>query len=65
MTGTVRGLPAEVPLGPEHGLARECVLNCDSLFTVPKSALGTRRGELDPQSLARLRTALLIALELE
>jgi mRNA interferase MazF len=65
ITGSVRGLPTEVPLGPEHGLARECVVNCDSLFTIPKSALGRRRGSLDAASLARLRSALLIALDLE
>jgi mRNA interferase MazF len=65
LTGTVRGLPTEVPLGPEHGLARECVVNCDNLFTLPKRVLGRRRGELDPVSLERLGTALRIALDLE
>jgi mRNA interferase MazF len=65
VTGTVRGLPTEVPVGREEGLAREAVVNCDSLFTIPKSALGTRRGELGPASIARLREALLIALDLE
>jgi mRNA interferase MazF len=65
VTGTIRGLPTEVPLGPEHGLARECVANCDNLFTIPKQAVGRRRGELDTESVARLRTALLIALDLE
>jgi mRNA interferase MazF len=65
VTGTVRGLPTEVPLGPEHGLARDCVVNCDNLFTVPKRALGRLRGELDPVSLDRLRTALRIALDIE
>lgn len=65
MTATIRDLPTEVPLGREHGLARECVVNCDNLFTIPKSALGPRRGELDPQSLLRLRNALRIALDLD
>ncbi len=65
VTGTIRGLPTEVPLGPEHGLARECVINCDNLFTIPKPALGLRRGVLDVEALARLRTAVLIALDLE
>jgi mRNA interferase MazF len=65
VTGTIRGLLTEVPLGREHGLARECVTNCDNLFTIPKQALGRRRGELDPESVARLRTALMIALDLE
>jgi mRNA interferase MazF len=65
VTGTVRGLPTEVPLGREHGLARDCVVNCDNLFTIPKSSLGRRRGALDPDSLGRLREALMIALDLE
>jgi mRNA interferase MazF len=65
VTGTIRGLPTEVPLGREHGLARDCVVNCDNLFTIPKQAVSRRRGELEPESLARLRTALMIALDLE
>lgn len=65
VTGTVRGLPTEVSVGKAQGLAREAVVNCDNLFTIPKSAVGSRRGELDPESLDRLRTALLIALDLE
>ena len=50
---------------PDQGLARECVVNCDNLFTIPKSALGARPGELDPESLDRLRNALRIALDLD
>jgi mRNA interferase MazF len=65
VTGTIRGLPTEVPLGPGQGLARECVVSCDNLFTIPKPAIGSRRGELDPESLERLRAALMIALDLE
>ncbi|MDQ2969289.1 MAG: type II toxin-antitoxin system PemK/MazF family toxin [Actinomycetota bacterium] len=65
VTGTIRGLPTEVPLGREHGLARECVVNCDNLFTIPRHAVGRRRGELGPESVAGLRTALMIALDLE
>ena len=65
VTGTIRGLPTEVSLGREHGLARDCVVNCDNLFTIPKQAVGRRRGELDPESVTRLRIALMIALDLE
>jgi len=65
VTGTIRGLPTELPLGREHGLARDCVVNCDNLFTIPKQAVGRRRGELDPGSVAHLRAALMIALDLE
>lgn len=65
MTGTIRGLPTEVPLGREHGLARECVATCDNLFTIPKSSLGERRGELEAEALGRLRSALVIAPDLD
>jgi mRNA interferase MazF len=65
VTGTIRDLPTEVPLGRAQGLARDCVANCDNLFTIPKRALARRRGQLDPESVARLRAALMIALDLE
>ena len=65
LTRTIRGLPTEVPLDDRHGLAGECVINCDNLFTIPKSALGRRRGELDLEATRRLREALIIALELD
>ena len=65
LTATVRDLPTEVPVGNGEGLARESVINCDNLFTIPKSSLGRRRGRLGPEPLERLRRALLIALDLE
>ena len=65
VTGTVRGLPTEVPLGLSHGLARVCVVNCDNLFTIPKSSLADRRGELDAEALERLGSALRIALDID
>jgi mRNA interferase MazF len=65
VTSTIRDLPTEVALGREHGLARDSVVNCDNLFTVPKQALGARRGQLDPTALRALRDALSVALELD
>jgi mRNA interferase MazF len=65
VTATIRDLPTEVPVGKDEGLSRESVVNCDNLFTVPKSSLGRRRGSLGPESLERLRRALLMALDLE
>lgn len=55
----------EVPLGPDQGLARDCVANCDNLFTIPKRALGRRRGVLGPEELGQLDRALRIALGLD
>ena len=64
VTSTVRDLPTEVPLGREQGLARDCVANCDNLFTIPKRALAARRGSLGPELVFRLDAALRIALDL-
>lgn len=65
VTSTVRGLPTEVPLGQAQGLASDCAANCDTISTVPKGALGRRRGMLGPAELSRLDDALRIALELD
>jgi mRNA interferase MazF len=65
VTGTIRGLPTEVPLGREHGMAHESVVNCDNLAAVPKAAIERYRGTLGPVELARLREALRLALELD
>jgi mRNA interferase MazF len=65
VTSRARGLVTEVPLDARHGLERESVINCDNLFTIPKSAVGRRRGQLDAEAAARLRTALIVALGLD
>lgn len=64
VTSTIRGLPTEVAIGPEHGLGHESVVNCDNLATLPKGAFASRRGRLDPTGLARLEAALRVALDL-
>jgi mRNA interferase MazF len=65
VTTTIRELPTEVPLGREHGLKHESVVNCDNLFTLPKRSLSRRRGTLDPEQSHRLNAALRVALELD
>jgi len=65
ITSRIRDLPTEVPLGTAQGLARDCVANCDNLFTIPKRALERRRGALGPDELHRLNSALRVALELD
>jgi mRNA-degrading endonuclease toxin of MazEF toxin-antitoxin module len=64
ITSNIRGLPTEVPVGRTHGLDRDSAVNCDNLVTVRTSTLGRRRGELDPESLDRLGSALRLALDL-
>jgi mRNA interferase MazF len=65
VTSKIRGLPTEVSLGTRQGLARDCVANCDNLFTIPKQALDRRRGTLGPEEKHQLNAALRVALELD
>lgn len=46
ITGTVRGLSTEVPVGARNGLDRECVVACDHITTIPVDALGEQIGLL-------------------
>lgn len=65
ITSRIRGLTTEVLVGRAEGLAHESVVNCDNLFTLPKSRLGRHRGSLDVATTARLDAALAIALDLD
>ena len=46
VTRTARGIPTEVPLGPEEGLPAEGVATLDNVLTFPKSMLVRRIGAL-------------------
>jgi mRNA interferase MazF len=65
ITSRVRDLPTEVTLERRNGLTRDCVANCDNLWTIPKTALSRRRGELAPEQTRQLNEALRIALALD
>jgi mRNA interferase MazF len=43
---TVRGIPTEIHLGPEEGLAIECAASFDNMQRVLRSALTARAGDL-------------------
>ena len=47
VTRTVRGIPSEVPLGADEGLAVECVAAVDNTLAFPKALLVRRLGRLD------------------
>ena len=46
VTRTIRGIPTEVSLGPEHGLPEVCVANLDSIQPIRRSFLTQRVGRL-------------------
>lgn len=65
ITRTVRKIASEVRLGPDQGLAEECVANCDNLLTVPKNRLDREPvGELGIRKVMELDRALRFALEI-
>lgn len=65
VTSTFHGHVAEVDVGHDEGLDHDSAVNCDNLFTLPKTVLVHRRGHLGPAKLAHLDRALVIALGLD
>jgi mRNA interferase MazF len=65
VTTTIRGLSTEVPLGPANGLDHPCVISCDNIVTVPKSALGRQLGFVLPAQEAALTAAIHAAFDLD
>jgi len=49
ITGTIRGIPTEVPVGVEEGLPAEGVASLDNVLAFPKSLLVRRMGALGPE----------------
>lgn len=62
VTSRIRGIASEVPLGSQHGLARECVANCDNVNTISQKQFIRRRGMLGPEDLNALDDALKFSL---
>jgi mRNA interferase MazF len=65
VTTTARGLSTEIPVGPANGLDQACVVNCDNIVTVPRSALGPQIGYLLPAQEAALAAAIHAAFDLD
>ncbi|HEY7667424.1 MAG TPA: type II toxin-antitoxin system PemK/MazF family toxin [Actinomycetota bacterium] len=61
VTRTVRGIPTEVPLGPDDGLPTECVAAFDATTVFPRSMLARRMGALSPTRTPELCDALAAA----
>ncbi len=63
VTSRARDIPTEVPLGPAHGLPRQCVANFDNILPLPKDRLVQRVGRLDAWDLQRVCTAARFAIQ--
>ena len=60
-TTTVRGIPTEVEIGPEHGMPNHCVLSLDNTRVLPKAFFVERICELPPERMTRVCDALAVA----
>lgn len=64
ITGRVRNIPVEVPLGPEDGLPESCVVNLDNINTIRLVRLKEMIGPLSSRKLHAVEEALRFALAL-
>lgn len=61
VTRTIRGIPIEVRLGEDDGMATECVVNLDNLRTVSQTLLGDPITSLSGPRMHEVCKALAIA----
>ena len=64
ITKTIRGIPVEVPLGPEDGLPARCAANLDTIMTIRKELLTKRIALLRNEKMAEIQKAVKFALDL-
>jgi mRNA interferase MazF len=65
ITTRIRRIPTEVALGLEDGLPKTCVVNLDTVTTIPRRALTRRIAALVPAKLTAVEDALRFALALD
>lgn len=64
ITSTIRHRLVEVLLGPADGMPKTCVVNLDSINTVPKKVLRYRICSLSPARMDEVKAAIIEALGL-
>lgn len=62
ITSTIRGVPSEVPLGPDDGMKQPCAVNLHNLVTVSQDDVGRRLARLSPARMREVCAALEFAL---
>ena len=65
LTTRMRHIPSEVPLMPEDGLPRACVVNLDTITTIAKKSLHEKLVSLSAEKLKAVEAALHFTLGLE
>ena len=62
ITTTIRGIRIEIAVGNREGLSKHCVVNCDNLRTIARSALVKKVGNLSPSRYPEVKRAVGYAL---
>jgi len=62
VTSTIRDIFSEVCLGKDDGMSKDCAVNFDHIQTVIKGKIGSLVTTLTSEKLARVRQAILFAL---
>lgn len=62
ITTTIRRIPVEVAVGKSDGLPQECVINLDTVTTIPKSFLRERLSALNTTKMDQVNRAIKFAL---
>ncbi len=65
ITRTIRDIPSEVVVGPEHGMPTESAINLDHVQTIPKQRLGALITRLPSRTMSSIASALAFALGLD
>ncbi|MDY6995347.1 MAG: type II toxin-antitoxin system PemK/MazF family toxin [Actinomycetota bacterium] len=65
ITGTIRGLSTEVPVGVRNGLEKDSVVSVDNIVTIPVAELGRQIGYFLPYQEELLTTAIQHAFDLD
>lgn len=64
ITSTIRNIPVEVPLDISDGLPKKCVVNLDTIITIPKAHLDTLITALGQDKIKQINEAIKFALDL-
>jgi mRNA interferase MazF len=65
VTTRIRRISSEVPLGPDEGLPQNCVVNLDTITTIPRECLRSRLAVLSTKKLKEIEAAVFFALGIE
>lgn len=64
ITSTIRNIPVEVSLDQSDGLPKKCVINLDTIITIPKAHLDTLITTLDQDKIKQINEGIKFALDL-